>query len=185
MRWRLRGAAQWPVFAVLTVLEGILLNALPVWGLGPGGLVAGLLIAGFINLAVVAVAAPLAGRLLRLRRRDLPRPIATDYMATALLALVGVAIVAGGVSNHREVAHDHDARLRGAAAVSHYVAVNAPAHSAELPLRDTLRLERDLYRTCLPQAERDRWFCVFVNTAVEPPRVTPDGDTLPNQLYQR
>src|SRR5215218_7759522 len=58
--WRLhpfllRRAWLWPAFAVFTVAEGVLLNELPVWGSGPQGLVPGILIAGFLNLIVVAV----------------------------------------------------------------------------------------------------------------------------------
>jgi hypothetical protein len=185
LRWRLRGAAQWPVFAALTLAEAVLLNVLPVWGDGPGGPVAGLLIAGFINLAVVAIAAPLIGRLLRRLRRDLPRAIATDYAATVLLLAVAAAIVAGGLGNHSEVEHDRKAEARGLAAVAHYVALEAPGRRAALPLRDTLRLERDLYRTCLPGPDPDRWYCLFVDTRTDPPRITRDGDTVPNSLYSR
>src|SRR4028118_1000785 len=63
LRWRLRGASQWPAFVLFTTLEAILLNELPLSGDGPGGLFAGVLIAGFANLFVIAVLAPLAGRL--------------------------------------------------------------------------------------------------------------------------
>ena len=58
------------------------------WGSGPHGVLPGVLIAGFANLAVVALLAPAAGRLLRRRRADLPRAIAADYAGTALLALL-------------------------------------------------------------------------------------------------
>src|SRR3954453_12970487 len=73
LRWRLRGAWQWPTFGLLTLAEAILLNRLPVWGNGPGGFFPGLLLAGCLNLIVVAVLAPLVARLVRPRPRDLPR----------------------------------------------------------------------------------------------------------------
>ncbi|MGI8624178.1 MAG: hypothetical protein ACR2NB_12005, partial [Solirubrobacteraceae bacterium] len=72
LRWRLRGAWQWPVFVALTAVEGVTLNALPISGRGPGGVVPGLLLATGLNLIVVAGLAPLTARLVRRRRPDLP-----------------------------------------------------------------------------------------------------------------
>ena len=76
LRWRLRGAWQWPAFGVLTVIDAVLLTRLPFYGEGPGTLVAGLLVAAFANLLAVAVVGPLAGLRLRRRRPDLPKLIA-------------------------------------------------------------------------------------------------------------
>src|SRR5213076_1553554 len=72
LRWRLRGAWMWPAFVALTVADALLLHQLPIATDGVD-VVPALLLAGFLNLVVVAVAAPLAGRLLRRRRPDLPR----------------------------------------------------------------------------------------------------------------
>ena len=38
LRWRLRGAWQWPVFAVLTVVDAVLIARLPFQGEGPDAL---------------------------------------------------------------------------------------------------------------------------------------------------
>src|SRR3979490_1128631 len=72
LRWRLRGAWMWPAFVVVTVVDALLLHALPVATDGIGGVPA-LLLSGFLNLFVVAVVAPLSGRLVRRRRPDLPK----------------------------------------------------------------------------------------------------------------
>ena len=40
LKWRIRGAWQWPAFALLTVLDAVLLTQLPFYGDGPGTLVA-------------------------------------------------------------------------------------------------------------------------------------------------
>nr|MBA2644079.1 hypothetical protein [Solirubrobacterales bacterium] len=72
LRWRLRGAWQWPVFLVVMALEVVLLLRLPPFEEGPRTVLAATLLAGFGNLFCVAVLAPLAGRWLRRRRRDLP-----------------------------------------------------------------------------------------------------------------
>src|SRR3954452_23536729 len=93
LRWRLRGAWQWPTFLALTLLDGVLLQLLPPYGSGPGGLVPAILLAGFANLLLVAVVGPLIGRrVLRWRRPDLPRPIADDYAGTALMCALTVAL---------------------------------------------------------------------------------------------
>ena len=61
MRWRLRGAWLWPAFIVLTLAEGVALQVLPIAGDGPGGVLPGVLLAGFANLILIAAVAPLAG----------------------------------------------------------------------------------------------------------------------------
>ena len=185
LRWRLRGAWLWPVFGLLTLAGGILLHVLPVWGLGPDGIVPGILLAGFINLIVVAILAPLAGRLLRRRRPDLPRSIAADYAGTGLLAATFVALLAAGVANHGEVAAEKQARAQQYVAVARYVSAQAPQYHRRLAEADTMRLEADVYRTCVPGDDPKRWLCLFVNTEQEPPGVTRDPDAAPNSVYLR
>ena len=63
LRWRLRGAMLWPAFVVAVVVEALLLDLLPVAGDGGPGLFAAVLLAGFLNLVLVAVARA-AGRAL-------------------------------------------------------------------------------------------------------------------------
>src|SRR6185312_11425023 len=79
LRWRMRGAWQWPAFAALTLLDAVLLTRLPFYDEGPGTFVAGVLVAMFFNLLAVAVVGPLLGLRLRRMRPDLPRVIASDY----------------------------------------------------------------------------------------------------------
>src|SRR4051794_2061750 len=55
LRWRMRGAWQWPAFGALTLLDAILLTQLPFYDDGPGTIVAGVLVAMFFNLLAVAV----------------------------------------------------------------------------------------------------------------------------------
>src|SRR4051812_12040035 len=111
LRWRMRGAWQWPAFAALTLLDGVVIAELPFYGQGPGNVLGGALLAGFMNLFAVAVIAPLAGIWLRRRRTDLPRLVANDYAGTAALASVAVSLVLGGlvhrpavVAENRDVA---------------------------------------------------------------------------------
>src|SRR3954447_6290737 len=89
LRWRLRGAMLWPAFMAAVVIEAVLLDRLPVSGADGPGLFAALLLAGFANLFVVAVAAPLAGRWLRRRRPGMTPVIATDRAGEVLVAAGG------------------------------------------------------------------------------------------------
>src|SRR6478735_3878658 len=81
LRWRLRGAWQWPVFAVLTVLDAMLVAWLPFQGEG-GDIWGAVLLVGFVNLLAVALVAPFLGMAVRRRRPDLPRVVARDYAGT-------------------------------------------------------------------------------------------------------
>src|SRR3982074_3479070 len=96
LRWRIRGAWMWPTFVVPPVPAGGRVHEPPVRG-GGMGLLPGVLVAGFSNLFTVAVLAPLIGRLLRRRRTDLPRLIATDYAGTVLLLAVPGALGTAGL----------------------------------------------------------------------------------------
>src|SRR3954453_927009 len=92
LRWRLRGARLWPTFALLTLLDGLLLHHHPVAG-DSTAVVSGLLLAGFLNLIGIVVLAPLISRRLRAGR---PREIADDRAGTAVVAAITVAIAALG-----------------------------------------------------------------------------------------
>jgi len=184
LRWRLTGAWMWPAFAVLTLIDGAVLALLPFYGDGPGGYVPALLLAGFLNLLAVAVLAPFGGRLLRRRRPDLPRLVATDYAGAWLLAGIAALLLAGGLLHRPSlVAADHDRRAV-AAAVHDYVLAQARSYSDGLGSIDAMRLEPELYRACVPSADPRRWLCLFVSTDQRPAGVTRDPDQAPNSVYR-
>jgi hypothetical protein len=180
LRWRLRGASQWPAFVLFTSVEGILLNELPISGDGPGGLVPGVLLAGFANLLVVAVLAPLAGRLIRRQAPDLPALIATDFAGTALLAAGAVVVLAAGLVHRPVVLEERRDVLAQQAAVAAYVDSQARAYREHLAAADTVRLSEDLFRTCIPGSDPRRPLCLFVDTDQHPAGVTLDRDLTPN-----
>lgn len=184
MRWRMRGAWQWPTFFAATLVDGAVLSRLPFYAAGPGGFFPGVLLAGFANLVLVAVAAPLTGRLVRRRRPDLPRLVASNYAGTALMALLAAAFVIGGLVHRPATEADEQERLAVLGSVHDYVVSEQPALGRRLGATDVLRVEPRLYRACVPKPEPQRWLCLFVSTDQSPPGVTRDHDEEPNDAYR-
>lgn len=183
LRWRMRGAWMWPAFAGLTLLDGLALHARPIAG-ERTDLVSGLLLAAFFNLVVVAVIAPLAGALLRRRRGDLPRVVATDYAGTALMLLVTAGVLAAGAIHHPKVEErQRDFRAQAAAVRTYVVHQAPPAYRANLARADTRRVDAELFRTCVPGPDPERALCLFVDTSQSPPGVKVDPNRETNRSF--
>ena len=180
LRWRLRGAWQWPAFLALTLVDGIVLAVLPPYDGGPQGVYPGVLLAGFLNLLVIAVAAPAVGRLLRRRRPDLPRLVAADYAGAWLLSAIAALLVAAGLLHRSDVVAENAREQAVAAALHDYVITRAPQYGAGLGAIDAVRLEPDYYRACVPGRDARHWFCLFVSTDQQPPGITRDTSQAPN-----
>ena len=174
----------WPAFAVLTVFDGLLLHLRPIAG-EHIGVVEGLLLGCLFNLVAVAVVAPMVGAVVRRRwRPDLPRIVAHDYAGTALVLAVSVGVVVAGLAHHPQV-RERKADFRAqAVAVRSYVIAQAPGYVRQLPRATTLRLESDLYRTCVPGGS-ERRLCLIVNTDQSPPGVSRDPSAEPNESLAR
>jgi hypothetical protein len=184
LRWRMRGAWQWPAFALLTVVDALLLTRLPFYDEGPGTFVAGVLVATFFNLLAVAVVGPLLGLRLRRRRPDLPRVVASDYASTAVLVVITAGLLAGGLAHRPAIAAERAEVAAVAASTHDYVVANAPEYRDGLGAMDAMRVEDDLYRSCVPGADPRRWLCLFVSTDQRPPGVTADPDRAGNAVYR-
>ncbi len=180
LRWRMRGAWLWPAFFGLTLADGILITLLPPYGWTPPGLVGGLLLAGFANLLLLAVVAPLAGRLLRGRRPDLPRAIAFDYAGTALFCGLTLTLVIAGILHRPAVSAREDDAAALSAAVHAYVMEQAPQWAPGL--RDVVVREYapEVFRACVPGADPTRALCLIVDTDRRPARVTRDASMQPD-----
>jgi hypothetical protein len=174
----MRGAWQWPLFGALTVADAVLLARLPFRGDGADALGA-LILAGFFNLVVVGVAAPLVGALVRRVRRDLPSVVARDYAGTALLALVTCGLVAGGLAHRSGVVEDRADRAALLMGLHDYVLSQAPQFTAGLRSPDIVELERDSYRACV-YGRGPLPLCVFVNTDQRPAGIRRDPSREPN-----
>jgi hypothetical protein len=186
LRWRLRGAMLGPAFVAAVVIEAVLLDRLPVSGDDGPGLFAAVLLAGFANLMIVAVAAPLAGRWLRRRRPGMPPVIATDRAGAVLIAAGGALIVTFGLIHHSSVRAAHaDLGAQAASARRFFISQAPREFQANVDHLNTIKQGDDLYRTCIAGPNPHRAFCVFVNTDQSPPGVTRDPDQRPNVAVER
>jgi hypothetical protein len=184
-RWRLRGAWQWPTFALVTLADAALLHWLPLAGDGTGWVPA-LLLAGCLNLIVVAVLGGLGGWALRRRRPDLPKVVADDYAGTTLIVALAGAFLAIGLAHRPEVVEGREAFADQSTAVRRWVAAYGDAFArAHVDGADTLRLEEDLFRTCVPGEDPKRWLCLIVDTTASPPVVRRDPNRESNASLNR
>src|SRR4051794_8585677 len=183
LRWRLRGAWQWPAFIVLTVIDAVIVARLPFQGGGTDAMGA-FLVAGFFNLLAVALLAPAFGWLLRKRRRDLPFVIARDYAGTALLIAIFCAVLAGGLVHRSALIEERADQRAMFGAVHNYVVETEPRFVVGLGAIDSVRLEADHYRACVTGPEKLP-LCLFVNTDQDPAGVTRDPSREPNSVWRR
>jgi hypothetical protein len=175
----------WPCFLVLTLVDGILFVVLPPYEGGPPAVFPGVILALFLNLLAVAVLAPLAGVLLRRRRRDLPRFVAADYAGVTLLCGIAAAILVGGVVHRGAHAAEQEREQAVAQAMHDYVVSSAPRYEGGLDHIDAIRLESDHYRVCVPAPDNHRALCLLVRTNQRPVGITVDPDREPNGSFHR
>jgi hypothetical protein len=183
LRWRLRGALLWPTFALFTVADAALLHHLPLAG-DSTGYVGGLLLAGFANLAAVAVLGRLGGRWLRGHRPGLPRVVAEDQAGT--VAVLGVTVVLAGVGlAHRPAMMEsrRDFQAQSAAAWAWVARHGTAVQRRRIAEADTWQQGPDRYRTCVPGNDPRKALCLLIVTDQSPPGVTVDHDQTPNTRF--
>ncbi len=181
LRWRLRGAWQAPTFVALTLVEAVLLNRLPISGDDGLDLIGGFLLAGFFNLALIAALAPVATRVL-LRRKPSPVPesVMRDRVATTLMSLLALLLLAIGVGHRAAVSQSRDEYVEQLAAVRKYVSHQAPAQfRAGIGAESVWKQKDGFYRTCVPGPDPRRSLCLYVETDGLA-TVTRDPDMQPN-----
>lgn len=196
LRWRLRGATQWPAFVVLTIVDGFVLDALPPVSTTGLNLIEGILIATFANLFLVGAAAPWLTRQLAHRRTQAlaaagaPAPtepeldVLRDRVGTGLLIAGLLAVVVAGLGNRQVIVSETDATTANAKAVERYVERSGSDELVRnLETANTVRLGEDYFRTCIARDDRERYFCLFVDTKVDPPEVVRDPSAEPNSVY--
>jgi hypothetical protein len=185
LRWRFRGAWQWPAFAALTLADAAILHLLPPVGTGIDPFLA-LILASFGNLVLVGAAAPwIARRLVERQRRERsegpPAEVVLDRTATSLLAVGAVGLLVAGLGSRPLVVSETKATEENARLVERYVTREGTAEvKRNLGSANTRRLAEGYFRTCVALDDKRRAFCMFVDTKRD--TVTPDRDARPNAL---
>ena len=186
LAWRFRGALLWPTFVVLTIVDALLLGVLPIAGDEGADFIGAALLAMFFNLVAVAVVAPLLAIWLRRRRPDMPKVVAQDVTGTALVMCVTLAFLALGLLHAPARAEAERDLAAQYAAARDYAHAEAPAQFRDgLGGMTTLKLEDDLFRTCVPGDDPKRWFCMYVDTTTSPPGITVDRNRESNASINR
>jgi len=185
LRWRFRGAWQWPAFAALTLADAAILHLLPPIGTGIDLFLA-LILASFGNLFLVGAVAPwLARRLTERQSREVaegpPAEVVHDRTATTLLALGAVGLLAAGLGSRPLVVSETKATEENARLVESYVMRNGSDEvKRNLDSANTRRLSAGYFRTCVALDDKRRAFCMFVDTKRH--TVRPDRDARPNAV---
>jgi hypothetical protein len=184
LRWRLRGAWLWPTFAVATVADTVLLHHLPVAGNGGTDWVPAFLLAGCLNVVAIAALGGLGGWLLRRRRPDLPKVVADDRAGTALVLAVSFMFLVFGLA-HRPALQDREEDLaaQASAAARWFASQAPPEYRRHAGAVDTLQVAPELYRTCVPGADDDRWLCIYLDTSDRPVTARRDTNGASNARY--
>jgi hypothetical protein len=183
MRWRLRGAWLWPTYLAATLLEMALLHWLPVQG-DSTRWISALLVAGCLNLMAIVVIGGPGGVLLRRRRSDLPKVVADDYAGTVALGLVALGFVVAGFVHHPALAERRAAFDEQLLAVHRWVTQHGDDYTnAHVSQADTVVVDENLFRTCVPGRDPKRWLCLIVDTTKSPPSVQRDPSREPNARF--
>lgn len=202
LRWRLHGAWQWPAFAVLTLVDGVVLDQLPPLGAARMDLILGVLIATFANLFLVGAVAPFLARRLSQRREaglatgagpveagpspQAEREVLQDRVGTALLAAGLVAVVVSGLANRPLTVSETEATEEVGRELRSFVIRSGSEELARnLETANTTRLSDGYFRACIARDDRRRYLCLLVDTTKDPTDVTRDRDARPNSAFAR
>jgi hypothetical protein len=184
LRWRRRGAWLWPTFVVATVLDAVIVHALPMLG-DRQGFVGGLLAGLILNeLAVVFCSRPL-GSLLRRRRADLPREVARNYAGTLAVSLVSAGMLGLGLLHHPTIMREQRALNDAVVRAEAFIGDHAPAaFAANASHTDTFTIQPGVvYRTCVPSRDGTRTYCVIVRPKLPLSRSVIFDSYEPNSIF--
>lgn len=183
-RWRLRGAWQWPAFAVLTVADAAIGHLLPPAG-ETQSVVAAALAGLVLNLLGVLLLSRPLGALLRRFRRDLPGVVSRNYAGTFVVVAITAALLAAGLAHRSTVLANRNAMREATARAQAWIGDHAPAaFRRNVEAVDVFEIEAgSLYRACVPNSGGTRNYCVIVDVRRPWDRsVRPNGSE-PNSVF--
>ncbi len=191
--WRLRGAMQWPAFVACTLMDGIILDALPPLATRTLNLVDGVLIATFGNLFLLGAVAPfLTKRLVRRSALEASpattpappqadREVLQDRVATLAMAAGVAACLVSGLANRPLIVSETRATEEVGRELAAYVNRSGSAElRRNLETANTLRLGDGYFRACVARDDRRRYACLFVDTNKDPVQVKRDPSNASN-----
>jgi hypothetical protein len=184
MRWRRRGAWLWPTFVVVTVIDGLMVHALPLAGSGQtvvGGVVLGLV----VNVLAVLFCSRPFGAVLRRRRRDLPVEVARNYGGTLAVGLVTLALLGLGLLHRSSLQSAQRALVDAIVRAEAFIGDHAPAtFRVNVRRTDTYAIEPGrIFRTCVPSRDGRRTYCVVVNESLPLDRSVTFAGYEPNRVF--
>jgi hypothetical protein len=102
--------------------------------------------------------------------------VADDRAGTALVVLMTLTFLGLGMA-HRPAVRDHedDVRAQSLAAHDWFAEQAPPEYRRNFAAANSLQVAPDLYRTCVPGDDPDRWLCIYLDTSDRP--VTAKRDT--------
>jgi len=182
-RWRTRGALMWPTFIVLTMLDGVIANRLPVFADHVGFLV-GWLLSFIATLIAIVIFAPPLGWLLRRWRGDLPKVVARDYAWRIVCVAMTLVFLTAGLANHANLVTDQAALRNATADAEAYIGDHAPRQfMANLHRLDTYPMQVPrIYRICVRNTAGNRDYCVVVDLSKPFGRNVSPAGSEPNSL---
>jgi hypothetical protein len=163
LRWRRRGAWMWPAFTALTILDAVIVHALPVRG-DRQSLAGGAITALALNLVgVVLLTLPVSATLRRVRP-DLPKLIARDHAGTGIVIAVAAGLLTAGLVHRPTIVADRSALREAVVRAQAWIGDRAPAEfRRDVAHVDTYTIEpRRIYRACVWSSDRPRTYCVVV-----------------------
>jgi hypothetical protein len=186
MRWRWRGAWLWPVFAALTVADAVIGHLLPPAGDSQTLVGAGLLALVLNLIAVILLSRPL-GAVLRRLRRDLPSVVARDYAGTWVVTLIAAGLLIAGLAHRPAILSRHNTMEDAISRAQAFIGDRAPAQfRRNLQYVDTFAIQPgSIYRTCVPDDQRKRTYCVIVKTDLPFNRSVSFAGYEPNSVMER
>lgn len=185
LRWRLRGAMQWPAFVLFTLLDGVVISELPPSVIKEPNLIVGVLAATFGNLVLIGAVAPFLARRLAERESDQTgREVLQDRVATVLLAVGLLACLVSGLANRPVIVSETEATEEVGRQLRAYVESSGSEElRRNLETANTIRVSDGFFRVCIARDDRRRNVCLLIDTNKEPTEVRRDRDGRPNAGY--
>jgi len=181
---------QWPAFVVCTLVDGLIINALPPLFTRELDVLGAVLIATFGNLFLLGAVAPFLTK--RLVRRSAlaahpaappqaDREVLQDRVATLAMAAGMAACLVSGLANRPLIVSETRATEEVGRELEAYVNRSGSTElRRNLETANTLRLGDGYFRTCVARDDRRRYTCLFVDTNKDPVQVRRDPSNASN-----